>query len=124
MDNLIYIWIINRLLEFCQSIMLICVGITTLLGFLLTFFTLESDTAAKKEEFKPRRKSLKRWVIAFLTLSFFFGLAGKFSLDKTEFKAVVAYLVGKEVVQSERAEKIITIIDTKLDDWLKKIEKH
>lgn len=104
---------------------MVCVGGLAISGLFLMCATFGWVEDVTKEELLAWKKSIKRWFISFLTLSFIFGIAGKLSLDKTEFKAVVVYLIGKEVAQSERAEKVISIIDSKLDDWLKKIEnKH
>lgn len=126
MDNLIYIWIVNRILDFFGGITPICLGSAAIaLMFYLFFRTGGCCELGKdgKEKIEHCARCCKRWIIWSIILSFFCGLFGKFTLNKTEFKTVAVYLIGKEIVQSERGDKIINVIDTKLDEWIKKIEK-
>lgn len=123
MDHLIYIWIINRFFEFFGKIVPLCVGSTllALLGLLVVCSELCEGVA--EEKVKSWTRCCKRWMIWSLVLSFFCGISGSFKLNEAEFKTVAVYLIGKEIVQSERGEKIINVIDTKLDGWIKKIEE-
>lgn len=125
MDNLIYIWAINRLLGFCYNLMP-AFGISATISVLVFIFTLIGSNI---EEGKDKAictgflRPVKVWMICSIVFGFLFGILGTFKLDKTEFKTVAVYLIGKEVVESNRGEKIISVIDTKLDEWIKKIEK-
>lgn len=123
MDNLIYIWIVNRLLDFFASLTPICLGSTGIALMFYLFGCAGMFEDCKKEKADHYTRCSKRWLIWSIVLSFFCGFFGTFRLNKTEFKTVVVYLIGKEIVQSDRGEKIITIIDTKLDEWIKKVEK-
>lgn len=123
MDNLIYIWIINRFLEFCNHLTYFCISSTAIA---LLFFLFSTDGAisdVNKEKFEKLRSLCKIWLIWSIVLSFLFGILGTFKLDKTEFKTVAVYLIGKEIVQGDRGEKIINVIDTKIDEWIKKVER-
>lgn len=124
MDNLIYIWIINRLLNFFANITPICIGsgVLSVLIYFIIFCARQAGDLGKESADQCMR-CCKRCLIGAVILGFFCGLFGTFTLNKTEFKTVAVYLIGKEIVQSDRGEKIITIIDTKLDEWIKKIEK-
>lgn len=123
MDNLVYIWIVNHLFEFCgriTPIMVIFAAAAVAIFSLTMAGVFDEECKEKVPQIKRISKKLMIW---FTTLSFLCGIMGSFALNKTEFKMVAAYLIGKEVVQSNRAEKIISIIDTKLDEWIKKVEK-
>lgn len=123
MDNLIYIWIVNHFLEFFGKIAPLCVGSA---GIALIFFLFACGGMLDElgcERAKYYTCCFRKWLVWSTALSFLFGLSGTFTLNKAEFKTVAVYLIGKEIVQSDRGEKIITIIDTKLDEWIKKIEK-
>lgn len=77
-----------------------------------------------KEREKRRNRNFMRWIIASVVFSFLFGIAGRFALSESEFKAVTVYFIAKEVIKDERSEKVITIIDAKLDEWLEKIKSQ
>lgn len=78
--------------------------------------------SAEKE--KLRNRNFMRWIVASVVSAFLFGIAGRFALSESEFKAVAVYFIGKEVIKNERSEKVISIIDAKLDEWLEKVKNQ
>lgn len=124
MDNLIYIWLINRLLVGLDSIIA-----AFFISFIFSFVALIIVTIGSicddecRETFEKLKIPAKRWFICSTILLTVIGPLSAFRLSPTEFKTVAVYFIGKEIVQSDRGEKIISVIDTKLDEWIKKIEK-
>lgn len=123
MDNLIYIWIANRLLASCYTLSGVCF-VSSLISFLIYLFAAFGAVFDNnKEPFERIKTHVKKWLVFSIVATFFSGFLSAFTLDKVEFKTVAMYLIGKEIVQSDKGEKVINIIDNKLDEWIKKVEK-
>lgn len=124
MDNIIYLWSLNRLLLFCQCLAPICVGSLLLAVFFYVFGIGGMFDYQSAEKEKLRNRNFMRWIVASVVSAFLFGIAGRFALSESEFKAVAVYFIGKEVIKNERSEKVISIIDAKLDEWLEKVKNQ
>ena len=122
MDNIIYIWVINRLLTLCHSATTLA-GIASMIsGCVYVFVTLGAMFDNEKEKFEMLKRKCRKPLISLVAATIIMGTLGSFRLDNVEFKTVVMYVIGKEIIQSDQGEKVISIIDQKLDEWNSKIK--
>ena len=128
MTNLLWLWFLNRFAFFCETICQNCfiiAAISLVLIFISTMvYSVNKDDLPDQVIYFPSFIKFFKWVLCVClvagVLSSFFR---SFKLNDTEFKTAAVVIIAKDIVESKQAEKVIDILDKKLDEWSGRIDK-
>lgn len=120
MELALFIWaagVIGSMSTFfgVSGIILLC-----LLLFRTIDTAIDNDTYRKKDLY-PFQKSWGKWTVAIATISLL--VANLLPSEKTMYLILAGY-TGQKVIQSEAADKVVQIINNKLDEYLVEAEKE
>lgn len=127
MELAVFIWLTSFIPAIKAGFLWICLAILVYIVCVVCHAAFNSDTDYTKA-YKPEnyRRAMEVWKFKWLkwpaiSLTLLYVIAATLPTQKTMYMMAAGY-AGQKTVQSEAADKIVKILNTKLDEYLKETE--